>query len=83
MFKMIFQYLILFLFFSVSSIAEIIKDVKVEGNKRISKESIMVFSEIKLGENYDDDRLNNLFKKHSFKLFRKVIFLFIFDIYIL
>jgi outer membrane protein insertion porin family len=62
MFKMIFQYLILFLFFSVSSIAEIIKDVKIEGNKRISKESIIVFSEIKLGENYDNDQLNDLFK---------------------
>ena len=62
MFKMIFQSLILCLFFSLASIAEIIKDVKIEGNKRISKESIMVFSEIKLGEDYDNDRLNDLFK---------------------
>ncbi len=92
MFKMIFQSLILFLFFSAVSIAEIIKDVKVEGNKRISKESIMVFSEIKLGENYDDDRLNdlfknlyntNFFKNIGLKLEKNILFINIVENYII
>ena len=62
MLKKLFQSLVLCLFFSVNSLAEIIDDVKITGNKRLSKESIIVFSEIKLGENYDADRLNAVFK---------------------
>ena len=62
MLQKLFQSLILCLFFSVNSLAEIIDDIKITGNKRLSKESIIVFSEIKLGENYDADRLNAVFK---------------------
>ena len=62
MFKMIFQSLILCLFFSLASIAEIIKDVKIEGNKRISKESIIVFGEIDFNKSYSTDDLNIILK---------------------
>ena len=62
MFQKLFQSLILCLFFSLNSFAEIIDDVKINGNKRLSKESIIVFSEIKFGENYDADKLNAVFK---------------------
>tara|TARA_B110000027_G_scaffold133805_1_gene163385 strand:- start:29 stop:2224 length:2196 start_codon:yes stop_codon:yes gene_type:complete len=46
----------------MSSLAEIINDVKINGNKRLSKESIIVFSEINFGEDYDNDDLNTIFK---------------------
>ena len=58
----LFQSLILCLFFSVNSLAEIIDDVKITGNKRLSKESIIIFSEIIFGEDYDVDKLNVIFK---------------------
>mgnify|MGYP001195061807 CR=1 FL=1 len=62
MFKKLFQFLFLCTFFSVNSLAEIIQDVKITGNKRLSKESIIVFSEIIVGEDYDADKLNVIFK---------------------
>ena len=43
--KIIITKLIIFFLMTISW-AEIVKDVKIEGNKRISKESLMVFGEI-------------------------------------
>jgi outer membrane protein insertion porin family len=62
MLQKLFQILILCLFFSVNSLAEIIDDVKITGNKRLSNESIIIFSEIIFGEDYDADKLNVIFK---------------------
>ena len=45
------------------SYAEVIKDVKVSGNVRISKETISVFGDIKLKENYDAKKINALTKR--------------------
>ena len=51
---------IIFFLFSSISYAEIIKQLKVIGNKRISQETIKVFGDIKLNTNYDEKRLNKL-----------------------
>jgi len=50
-------------FLATISIAEIIKDVKVSGNTRLSKESIIVFGQITLDTDYDQDSLNDVLKK--------------------
>ena len=42
--------------------ADIINDVKVENNKRVTKESIISFGNIKLGEDYDSQMLNQVLK---------------------
>ena len=47
-----------FLYASVN--AEVIKDVKVENNKRVSKESIIAFGNIKLGSDYNDAKINTI-----------------------
>ena len=53
--------LLLFLFFVISAAkAEIITDVKVENNKRVSKESIITFGNIKVGKNYNESEINNI-----------------------
>ena len=58
-----FKNILLFLFFLQSvSYAEIISDIKVTGNKRISKESIAVFGNINLDQNYDSTDLNDILK---------------------
>jgi len=53
----------IFLFFLFSySLAEIVNDINVVGNKRISKETIIVLGKIKLGVDYNDSTLNTVFK---------------------
>jgi len=55
------------------SFAEIITGVKIDGNKRISKQSIMVFGNVKIGENYNQDDLNTILKNiYDTKFFKKI-----------
>ena len=54
--------IIFFILFIVNLNAEIIKDVKVNGNKRISKETIIVLGQIKINDEYDDNKLNDTLK---------------------
>jgi len=62
MFMKFFTINILILFFSTISIAEIIKNVNVNGNQRISKESIIVFGKIKFDLDYKKNDLNIILK---------------------
>ena len=63
MFRKIFQINFILFFIASMSVAEIITDIKIFGNKRLSKESIIVFGDIKFGINYQDEDLNNILKK--------------------
>ena len=54
--------LIMLIVISISSNAEEIKDIKITNNDRLSKESIIIFGDIKIGDDYTDDDLNNLLK---------------------
>ena len=40
--------------------ADVIKDVKLENSKRISKESIIAFGNIKLGKDYSELEINQI-----------------------
>ena len=54
------------LFFTVfvsNAFSEIITKVKVTGNDRITLESIIVFGDIKMGDNYESPDINSLIKK--------------------
>ena len=52
-------YLILFLIsHSNYSLAEIVKEIKVEGNKRISTQTIILFSKAKINQNVDTEDIN-------------------------
>ena len=54
---------IIFLILFCSNLnAEIVKNVKVDGNKRISIETIIVLGQISINEDYDDNKLNNVLK---------------------
>ena len=60
------------LFFYVTSVqAVIIKDIIVEGNNRVSKETIKMFAEVNYGDDIDqnsfNDILKNLYKTNFFK----------------
>ena len=59
MFKKI---LIILLIFTSSVCAEIVKELKVEGNNRISIETIKVYGEINIGSDYSAQELNGILK---------------------
>ena len=56
---------ILILYFTLTTIlfSQIINSIDVTGNKRISKESIIVFSDLNIGKEYSENLINNSLKK--------------------
>jgi len=57
-------FIILFsIFFNVNSYSEIVKKVDVQGNDRISPETIIIFGDIEIGKNYEESDISLLIKK--------------------
>ena len=55
---------IIFFFLSINNLSsEIVKEVNLEGNSRISLETVKVYGEIKLNEDYSGFDLNEILKK--------------------
>ena len=50
-------YLIFFISFSKS---EIVKEIVVLGNERVSDETIVMFSDVNINQNIDTEKLNNI-----------------------
>ena len=69
--KIIFKLLIILFFASLPAYSEIIKEINVSGNQRISSETIKVFSGVKKDTELDLDNLNdvikNLYKTNYFE----------------
>ena len=64
--------ILLILFFGISkSYSDIVKKIIIEGNNRVSKETIIMFSSISTGDNLDQNSLNvilkNLYETNFFK----------------
>ena len=63
--------IIIYLFLTLNLSAEVIQKIEVKGNDRISEETIKVYGEINLNENYTqfdvDNILKNLFKTNFFE----------------
>ena len=73
MFNKIIKINLIIILLASISFAEIITSVKIEGNKRISKQSILVFGKIKIGENYSQDDLNTILKDiYNTKFFKAI-----------
>ena len=71
MFRFLFK-IFLVLVLSINILyAEIVKKITVSGNKRISNETIILFSKVNVSENIDDNDLDsilkNLFETNFFK----------------
>ena len=47
-------------YFFISVKAEVINDIKLENNIRVSKESIIAFGNIKLGKDYSETEINQI-----------------------
>ena len=61
--KLIFILLLILNFLVKPVFAEIINEIEIKNNKRITKESIMTFGDIKLGQDYSGTKLNEILKK--------------------
>ena len=58
---------------STNAGAEILKKVEINGNERISNETIKVYGEIEINKNYSDTDLNEVIKKlYNTKFFSKI-----------
>ena len=70
-FKLIYLFIILTSAYSVSAKSEIIKNINIEGNKRIPNETIKMFGNVKLQDNLDingiDKILKNLYSSNFFE----------------
>ena len=65
--------IILIVAFSTNVLAEIIENVNVKGNNRVTKETIILFGEIKLKEEINAVELNNIIKNlYDTKFFKNV-----------
>ncbi len=53
-------FLLIFLFIYNSASAEIINNIKIINNKRVSEESIIAFGNIKLGKDYNESQINKI-----------------------
>ncbi len=55
-------FLVFFSFFSSTLNAEVINDIKINGNSRISDETIKIYGKIEINRNYEDQDLNRILK---------------------
>ena len=53
----------LIFFFNITlTFAEIVKNIEISGNERIPKETILMFSEVKINQNLEEENLNEILK---------------------
>ena len=71
--KKIFYAIFLFFAFSnTASYSEVVNKIKVTGNERISKETIVVFGDITIGQNYDSEDIVPLWLVGNKQLMLKI-----------
>ena len=59
--------------FVTYSLAEVIKKIEITGNNRITDETIIVFSDIKINQEINDENLNDILKKlYETKFFKNI-----------
>ena len=63
MFKVIFQFLLFFLFITSSVYSKNFKEIIINGNERISDETILVFSEVNNDLLLNEDLINDILKR--------------------
>ena len=63
MFKFFIQLFLLTIFFTLSSYSKNYEKIIINGNERISNETILVFSEIKDNKPLDENSINEILKK--------------------
>ena len=60
--KLLCKTFIVLIFFSQFSIAQIVKNIEISGNKRIPDETIIMFSSVNVNDEINDNKLNEILK---------------------
>ena len=68
--KILVGFILFFLAFSVKSYSEVVNKVEVKGNQRITLETIIIFGDIKTGENYDESDISDMHIHERLKVLR-------------
>ena len=53
----------LFVLFTTLASSEVVKNIEISGNKRIANETIIMFGNIEKDVDYNDQKINKIFKK--------------------
>ena len=61
--KLFFVFSLFFISFTAKSSAEVVNKLEIQGNERITKETIIIYGDIKIGSDYETSDLNLLIKK--------------------
>ena len=61
--KIIIFFILFFTLYNAHSYSEVINKVDVQGNERVSLETIMIFGDISIGKNYETSDVSLLIKK--------------------
>ena len=69
MIRLFIKTLLLLVFLISYSFSQIISEVTIIGNKRISKETILVLGNIQIGNNFGNNELNNSLKQLLYHCF--------------
>ncbi len=71
--KIIFKLLIILTLITIPAHSTILKKIEVEGNQRVSSETIKIFSQVKINTDLDSNSLNEIIKKlYSTNFFKDV-----------
>ena len=54
--------ILIFYFFASYAFSQNINNIKIEGNKRVSEETIKIYGEINLESSFDEKKLNQIIK---------------------
>ncbi len=72
--KILYKIFLILIFFSNFSIAEIVKKIEISGNQRIPNETIIMFSSVKVNDEINDIKLNEILKNlYDSNFFENVI----------
>ena len=76
--KLLLSYTFYIFFFYSTAVSEIVDKIEILGNERIPNETIIMFSDVKIGDNLNNTDLNNilkdLYKTNFFKFYVMSIF---------
>ena len=65
--------ILIFLVISNVSLAEIIKDIKINGNERISDETVKVYGDIQINQDVNNFKINEIIKNlYSTNFFKDI-----------
>jgi len=61
--KIFFSFVLFFVFFNNNSYSDVVEQVEIIGNERISNETIIIFGDVAVGKNYEVSDVNSIIKK--------------------